>query len=327
MERKSEFASRSLGFPGVGPERSYYPRPQFLETKRRSERLSKILTDEIVPRLRLIHHGIGAAASPVERLGTVEIAEFAALTMLTNNDAASRYFDEMRAKTLSVETLLIHLLAPTARYLEELLEQDRCDLIDFTLGIARLQQFLAIFGAIDEIAVGGRNHSALLVSMPRERHVFDRELIGALMHRAGWETSANSCGSANDAAALVSHEWFGLLSVTLTLRSGLEAVAAVIEAVRRASSNRSIRIMVGGPVFEREPALAVQVGADAASLDAASAVALAEWLIRQRVSDISALRPAAEATTGTPVWLSNTTAQAEDRSHNGAASKYPGWRA
>ena len=70
MERKSELASRSLGFPGIGQERAYYPRPQFLEearrreTKHRSERLSEILADEIVPRLRLIHHGIGAALPP-----------------------------------------------------------------------------------------------------------------------------------------------------------------------------------------------------------------------------------------------------------------------
>jgi len=282
MERKSEFASRSLGFPGVGPERSYYPRPQFLETKRRSERLSKILTDEIVPRLRLIHHGIGAAASPVERLGTVEIAEFAALTMLMNNDGASQYFEKMRVQTVSVENLFIDLLAPTARYLEGLLEQDRCDPIDFTLGIARLQQFLAIFGAIGRIAAG-REHHALLVTMPGERHVFDRDLIAALMHKAGWETSATSCRSVRDAAALASHEWFGLLSVTLSNTSGVETVARVIKAVRRASSNQSIRIMVGGPVFLREPALAVQVGADAAALDPASAVGVAEGLIRQRV--------------------------------------------
>jgi MerR family transcriptional regulator, light-induced transcriptional regulator len=288
MERKGELASRSIGFSGIGQEQTYYPRLRFLEevkrreTKHRSKRLSEILADEIVPRLRLIHHGIGAAAAPVEHLGTAQIAEFAALTMLTNNDAASRYFDEMRAKGLSVETLFIHLLTPTARHLEQLLEQDRCDFIDFTLGIARLQQFLAIFDAVDQIAVGASDHRALLVTMPEERHVFDRDLLAALMRRAGWETSANSCRCPKDAAALVSHEWFGLLSVTMTNRSGLEKVAAVVEAVRRASSNRSIRIMVGGPVFVRDPALAVQVGADAAALDAASAIIVAEGLIRQR---------------------------------------------
>ena len=213
MERKGELASRSLGFSGIGQERAYYPRPQFLEevkrreTKHRSKRLAEIVADEIVPRLRLVHHGIAAAASPVERVGTAEIAEFAALTMLTNNNAASRYFDEMRAKDLTAETLFVHLLTPTARYLEELLEQDRCDLIDFTLGIARLQQFLAIFDATDQIPVGGSAHRALLVTMPGERHAFDRDLTAALMRRAGWETSTNSCSSAKDATALVSHEY------------------------------------------------------------------------------------------------------------------------
>jgi len=286
MERKSELASRSLGFPGVGQERAYYPQPRLLEearrreTKRRNKRLSEIIADEIVPRLRLIHHGV--AAAPVEHVGMVEIAEFAALTMLMNNDGASQYFEKMRVQTVSVENLFIDLLAPTARYLEGLLEQDRCDPIDFTLGIARLQQFLAIFGAIGRIAAG-REHHALLVTMPGERHVFDRDLIAALMHKAGWETSATSCRSVRDAAALASHEWFGLLSVTLSNTSGVETVARVIKAVRRASSNQSIRIMVGGPVFLREPALAVQVGADAAALDPASAVGVAEGLIRQRV--------------------------------------------
>ena len=287
MERKSLMESRELGFAGIGPGRSYSGL-QFLEqarrreTKRRSERLSEILVDEIVPRLRLIHRCTGDAPSPVEPLGTAKIAEFAALTMLTTNDAAARYFDEMRAKALSVETLFTHLLAPTARFLEELLEQDRCDLIDFTLGIARLQQFIATFGAVDQFAIGGSDHRVLLITMPGERHVFDRDLTAALMDRAGWETSANSCRSAKSAAALVSNEWFGLLSVIVSNRSGLETAAAAIEVVRRASSNRSIRIMVGGPVFAQEPALAVQVGADATALDPASAVMVAERLIRRR---------------------------------------------
>jgi MerR family transcriptional regulator, light-induced transcriptional regulator len=288
MERKSQLESRSVDFAGISPGRAY-PGLQFLgearrrETTHRSERLSEILADDIVPRLRLIHRCTAGALSPVEPLATAKIAEFAALTMLTTNDAASQYFDEMRAEALSVETLFIHLLAPTARFLEDLLEQDRCDLIDFTLGIGRLQQFIAIFGAIDPIAVGGRDHRALLITMPGERHLFDRDLVAALMHRAGWETSENSCRSAKNAAALVSHEWFALLSVTLSNRSGLETVAASIEAVRQASSNQSIRIMVGGSVFAQEPALAVQVGADAAALDAASAVVVAERLIRQRL--------------------------------------------
>jgi hypothetical protein len=290
MERKSEVASRHLRFPATGLEHEYHSARRFREhanwsePEPRGERLSEILVDEIVPRLRLLHHGIRAVAPPADQLGLLQIAEFAALAMLSDSSGASHYFDEMRARDLSIETLFIGLLAPTARYLEELLDQDRCDLIDFTMGITRLQQFLAIFDTTELISVSAIDHRALLVTMPEEKQVFDRDLIAALMRRVGWETSVDTYRGAKDAASLVCNDWFGILSVTLGRRSGLEAAATMISAVKRASLNISIRVMVSGRVFTADPALAVQIGADASAPDAASAVATAEKLVRNRAA-------------------------------------------
>jgi methanogenic corrinoid protein MtbC1 len=66
------------------------------------------------------------------------------------------------------------------------------------------------------------------------------------------------------------------LSVGCEVR--VESLSAAIRSVRRASLNRSIGVMVGGPLFNKFPELVGQVGADASARDGRTAVQLAEGL-------------------------------------------------
>ena len=52
----------------------------------------------------------------------------------------------------------------------------------------------------------------------------------------------------------------------------------MIKAIRERSCNKSIGVMVGGPVFIKRPELAMRVGADAAAVNAPAAVFLAQKL-------------------------------------------------
>jgi methanogenic corrinoid protein MtbC1 len=287
MERKGELRAGSVRFPGTVRDAACYTRSRFLDLRRREGRsraaqLAAVVVDEIVPRLKLLHHEFHGDAPRPEHPGFAEVAEFALLTMRLDNTEAAEYLDRMRARSLSLETLLVHLLAPTAHHLIAMLDQDRCDLIDFTMGIARLRQFLFILAQRDEVAFGEVGRRALVVSAPRDRHLLDVDVVAALLTAAGWETCSRSCCKPNTAAALVSHEWFGMLNVTLGNCGDLHAVATIIEAVRHASSNASIRVMATGPMFAGDPGLAIQIGADAAASDLRSAVKLAGKLVARR---------------------------------------------
>jgi len=55
-----------------------------------------------------------------------------------------------------------------------------------------------------------------------------------------------------------------------------------IKAARKTSRNPRLAIMVGGPLFLRQPALAGTVGADGMSEDAPAALALASHLYQQQ---------------------------------------------
>ncbi|GLS64576.1 hypothetical protein GCM10007888_29570 [Methylobacterium oxalidis] len=74
-------------------------------------------------------------------------------------------------------------------------------------------------------------------------------------------------------------QWFGVAGLTLSCETQVDWLAAIIRGVRRASCNRAIGIMVGGPVFSAKPELIAQVGADASAADAPTAVLLAQRLL------------------------------------------------
>ena len=284
MERKSE-VGRPKGFeyreesagrlyaPPIIP--NVFLRPDVDE---RRARLAEVVSAQIVPRLQRLHHDVRRVA-PAQTPGPEEIEEFGALAMSADADGAMGYFEQMRAAGYSLETLFVHFLAPTARHLGELWDQDRCDFVDVTLGVARLQELLDMFGSnLPRRAVDLR-HRSLLTATASEKHMLGVDMVAAFMRSAGWDVTLEKGRGTDEIAHLVATEWVGVFGMTLSAETGLDTVARTVEGVRRASANRSISVIVGGPAFTKAPALVAQVGADAVASDAPTAVILAKKLL------------------------------------------------
>jgi len=249
-----------------------------VDREERRSRLSSVIADEIVPRLLRIHREIRRAevlAAP----GPDEIAAFGALAMGRDGTLAQAYFEKLRADGHSFEWLCTHLLAPTARHLGGLWEQDLCDFVDVTLGLGRLQEILARFGAPAETRVLDERHCALLISTPGEKHLFGLEIVAESLRGAGWRVRVERGFDAVRSAAAVAAEWVGVVGVTLSGETGLESAARIIESVRRASLNPRVGVIVGGPAFANSPPRVAQVGADAVAADGPAAVIVARQLL------------------------------------------------
>jgi MerR family transcriptional regulator, light-induced transcriptional regulator len=245
--------------------------------------LTELIVAEIVPRLKTLHHNL-TPAEPRPAIGALEIAEFGALAM--GNDAASvsAYFEKMRVLGHSLDSLFLDLLAPTARRLGELWEEDACDFIDVTLGLARLQEVLRIFGCAEAQSSGERRQRALLTTAPKEAHGFGLEIVASFMRAADWEVTVLKGVSIEESIEAVTRESYAVFGIALAAEAGLETVAQMIYAARRASRNRFIAVMVGGRVFTSNPQLAIQVGADATAPDAPTTTLLAKKLLMQQIA-------------------------------------------
>ncbi len=260
----------------------------------RMAQLVRAIEQEIIPRLMLAHRA--SADAPVRTadngrsIGPDEVRHFAKLVLSADEDAAFSAVLAYRAGDVSIESIYLDLLAPTARYLGDLWDEDLCNFTDVTVGLGRLQRVLRelspSFGRSSEDPA--ESFSVLLLPSPGEQHTFGLVMVGEFFRRAGWEVSGGAWTTGADAAPLVGAAWFDAIGFSLGAEIHLGALAESIRAVRQASSNPNIVVLVGGPLFAECPEYVPQVGADGMTMQGRDAPVLAERLIAEK----SNIRPA-----------------------------------
>jgi len=247
--------------------------------------LVRTIEHEVVPRLVLARRAASEQASSppadVETPTADDVAELAGRALGRDEAAAASFVDALRWRGMSVETLYLDLLTPTARHLGTLWDQDRCHFAEITLALMRLHHVLR------ELAPAFRGHAeglhdgrrALLVPVPGEQHTFGLSMVVEFFRRVGWDVHCRPLKSNAELAALVRREWFAIVGISVGGERWLDQLVASIRAIRSASRNRSIGVMVGGPIFLERPELVTRVGADATAVDGRQAVVQAQDLL------------------------------------------------
>jgi MerR family transcriptional regulator, light-induced transcriptional regulator len=174
--------------------------------------------------------------------------------------------------------LYVELLEPTARHLGTMWDNDQCDFIDVTIGVGRLQALLAIFNETHVLPQIGDRRIVFMATAPGNQHSFGASMIEKLLSAAGWQVEANFSGSADEIVGTVRDGWFAVVGLAAGSDGDLDALRSTIERVRAESRNRSVGVMVGGPLFIANPSLASEMGADATAPNAPTAVLAAQKL-------------------------------------------------
>lgn len=246
--------------------------------------IARFVSNEVVPRLLRLHTEIVPDAPPVNELiealrpSSTEIDALAHIVLGDDLEAAATYVTIMRDRGLSMETLYVELLEPTARHLGEMWDRDECDFIDVTIGVGRLQKLLAIFNDTYTIPELGTRRRVLMATAPGNQHSFGASMIEKLLSAAGWQVDIEYSGNVAELVEAVRRSWFAVVGLTAGSDAQLEALKSVIVEIRKNSQNPQIGVLVGGPMFTQNPALALTVGADDTAPNAPTAVLAAQKL-------------------------------------------------
>ncbi len=284
-----EGSSRGASPPDCDPELPGF-QPAEAANDTRMSQLARTIEQEIIPRLMLAHRTsadplLHPGAAPRQAVTQDDVRQFAKLVLSHEEGAAFASIGGLRARGISTERIFVDLLAPTARYLGELWEEDLCNFTDVTVGLGRLQRVLrelspALGRSVEHPPRGRR---VLLLPSPGEQHTFGLVMVAEFFRRAGWDVSGGAWVDGLDAASLVTNEWFDVIGFALGAAVHLPKLAASIASVRHASCNQSIAVLVGGPLFGDHPELADEVSADGMTIDGREAPSLAESLIADRM--------------------------------------------
>lgn len=241
--------------------------------------LARLIEGEILPRLMLVH-AEPPPPRPARRPSPDEVARFAGLLLAPADGGDPRTAVEaLLARGLPLESLLGDLLAPAARHLGALWEEDACDFLAVTEGLGRLQAVARMLCARLEGEPPPRGRSVLLLPCPGETHVFALALVASAFREAGWMVETAEAGGG---AAALARDFHDVVGLTLACDVNAPALAPAIATLRAASCNRELRVLVGGAYVARHPDCAAAAGADAGLCEAAAAPALAESLLEMR---------------------------------------------
>ncbi len=261
--------------------------------------LVRMVEGEIIPRL-LVNcraDSQGPAMDSVDRIrpDPKDVDMLASSAIREDTRHLLGQIDSQIARGLSKETLLLDVMAPAARLLGEWWEQDACDFIDVTMGLWRLQE--AVHEIIGRNSMGvassDNQRSALFAVVPGDDHGFGSIVLEEMFRRAGWTVEGLRHATHDVLQQLLRARHFDLIALTASTSQPAEPLKQLIASLRARSQNPDVLVMVGGWMFNQDPALFQQVGADASAPDARAAVKTADTLMQERC-----MRPASAVGAG-----------------------------
>jgi len=248
--------------------------------QRRRAILTRTVQLDVIPRLVAAYAG-AITPSPALVVAPAHVAELVELVLAHGESAAAAYIESMRGNGAGTEAIYLDLLAPAARRLGTMWDEDLCDFTEVTIGLWRLQSAMREFSPsfLDQRTGLADGPRILLVPLPGESHSFGLSMVHEFFRRAGWNAWSGPVHDSAELAGMVGREHVDVVGFSLACDERLEAVYSEIRAVRRASLNPGLAVMVGGPPFIGNPLLAAQLGADGTATDGRQAVVQAHALV------------------------------------------------
>ena len=253
--------------------------------------LLRTIEADIIPRLLLSHRSGSdpeAGTRSRARILPADVKRLSALCQSDEPGAAWACTQQIRQRGVPLEAIFLDLLAPVARHLGKLWEDDLLDFTAVAIALLRLQHILRelapAFAAARERTVPRPPPRILLAGLPGEQHRLGLMMVGEFLRADGWDVCLPSGDSAQAIIGQARRIACDVVGFSLGSLVGLDALRSLIGKVRSASMNPAVKVMVGGPVFVEDAARAAPLGVDACARDAKEAVRIARELLRSTES-------------------------------------------
>ncbi len=254
----------ALRLPAPVP-RGSFPGPNLSAPEGSARIVAGLVDREILPRLRNLHRArLEAAPGDPRALARLLIRD-------PDRFRAEVAREQVRGTRWAV--LAGDMLAPVARALGVMWEEDLCDFLDVTEAMGRLRSVLReAIGptAGPREATPGRR--ILLAGAPGDPHTYGLCHAGGLLRDAGWTTAFVGETGPDPVAALAAAleaDCYDVLGFSLACDVHSPALRRAIPILRRASRNPGLRVVVGGALVARGGAAPGMWGADACLTDPA----------------------------------------------------------
>ena len=245
--------------------------------------LLNTLEKEVLPRLLLAHAHSDAGPDKRPSVSDNDVPPSVVqplVQMALTNDTADMlaYVQAIHAQGVALETVYLHVLTPVARTLGEMWERDECSFTDVTVGLWRIKQVMHELSPTFQSVAQEQSHGreVMLVPTPGSALNLGLFMVSEFFRRSGWRVSGELLSQPSDMLHAVQKDWIDLVGLSVGISDHVAPLADLIKALRGASRNPALQVMVGGPLMLAHPEYVSSLGADFMAVDAPTAVNQAE---------------------------------------------------
>ena len=250
--------------------------------------LCNVLTRDVLPRLRGAHPPAGMAdpedglSQPAHgQIAPSEIQELYDAVLGRSLVTPDSLISQISARGVVRGEIHEKLLRPVALMLGEGWLLDDCSFFEVSVGMSKLHQSLhAPYARAGRRHAGScGNRTVLLAGAPGEQHLFGLGIIEQAFAEDGWNVTMLAGASWEAVCECLQADHHDLLGVSCAGERLRPNLKSAIDMARFVSTNRDIKVLVGGHLFENDGSLVRGVGADGAACDSVSAIRAANGLV------------------------------------------------
>lgn len=282
VENGDDMSARSFCQPAQGPEGHSPPSAEATMAC-----LIKTIEADILPRLVAAHQDVTVGGPGLANISEQDVHGFTDIAIGTESAKCMQYVDAIRSRGVPVQSIYLHLLAPAARRLDAMWASDACDFTQITIALWRMQQVMYDLSPnfhADASHGVAEPKRVMLTPVPGSQHTMGILMVAEFFRRAGWGVWGEPGCSRERLLEEVRGQWFDAAGISVGSETQLPGVDRFIDQLRESSKNKSLVVLVGGPIFAHQPSLAQDIGADGTAVDAQSAVEKAETLLAMKPS-------------------------------------------
>jgi len=279
--------------------------------QRRQAAIERVVEADIIPRLLANYRARARAAGEppakaTSRAKAIQRPSYSATDAASlalgvigprPEEAVAAVIARLIAEGEAAETKCLELIADAARHLGVLWTEDRAGFEEVTIGMFHLQKMAHDIAPMTRrvaLPPGAARKTLLLLCLDGEQHSLAKTLLTNCFDCAGWQVTSMQVSGTDDVGSLVSTVDYDVVGFSMATDVQVGRADHAIKAVRAASHNRNVIIMVGGALILATPSLVETLGADGTAASAAEATVRAEELLtelgRPKASQSSALR-------------------------------------
>lgn len=231
----------------------------------------RLLADEVIRRLERR----AAARRAFQAMpDSAAIDDLCGALLSRDEEAGARLVLQAQSGGMSIDTIYLAYLAEAARRLGDWWDQNRISFVEVTTGVGRIY---AIMRGLRRTFVSpqqrGRAQNVVgFAAAPGETHTLGVTMAADMLRRSGWQVDLR-VGLSHDALVeAFAGTDYPIIGLSAAGEHSLVPLARLIVALRICRPDAWI--LVGGELFEVNPAAATLVDADAVVVDATAAPAL-----------------------------------------------------